>query len=229
MKHLFLMVSLISGFAFSQNLEFDYYLKYKSSRIKPSEMKFEDAQIYINSKDPSYTMRSRIVGNQKRVDIENFKTRFWYKFDVEQREGLSDVYYYDYARKFIDMDEKDKHFVSKVNVEKTGENTYFIKTFKKGKKPNFEIRLELEKAEDDLLFMDIPDMSRDISMKILSELKNKLGEEKFVIKKVEYDYKAGFVFVSELLKIEKVSKRVNLPAEIHERAKMQFSASERQK
>lgn len=186
-------------------------------------MIFNDSHVYLNSKDPSYTMRSQMTGSQKKMSIEDFKTRLWYKFDVEQREGKPDLYYYDYAQKFIDIHEEDKNFVSKVNIEKKSDNIYFIKAYQKGKKVNFEIKLELEKAEDDLLFIEILDISRDVSMKILSELKSKLGDTKFIIKKAEYDYKTGYVFTSELTNVQKISKKVNVSAEIQEKAKMQFN------
>ncbi|RKT01644.1 hypothetical protein [Chryseobacterium defluvii] len=223
MKYIFLLMSFISGMASSQNFEFDYLLNYKVTRTEPSEMKFGDTNVYLNSKDTSYTMRSYNIGNQSKIDIEDDNVRLWYKFDVEKKEGASDIYYYDYARKFIDIKPEDKHFVSKVDIEKTGENTYFVKTYQKGKRTNFEIKLEIEKAEADLIFIDVIDISRDVSIKILSEIRKQLGNTHFVIKKAVYDYRTGYVIISELTDVQKVSKKVNVPAEIQERAKMQFN------
>ncbi|KAA0128456.1 hypothetical protein FY557_09345 [Chryseobacterium sp. SN22] len=144
-----------------------------------------------------------------------------YRFAVLEKAGRSHLYNYQYARRFIKDDAKDKRFVNRIEIEKTGENAYVVKAYK-NKKVNFIIDVELEKADSDLMYFHLSDISEFTEAKILSEFKRQLPRENYVIKKIRFDYMNGNVFTEELMDIKTIDKKIALPQGIRQMITEQF-------
>lgn len=189
--------------------------------MKPEVKKPDDYKVYINSKDHSYDMNLDIVNKQKISWIKDFNTNLNYRFVVLEKSGQPDLYNYQYARKFIKDDKKDKRFVNRVEVKKTGENVYIIKAYK-NRKANFIIDVELEQASSDLMYFHLSDISEFTEAKILSEFKRQVPRENYVIKKIRFDYGNGNVFTEELTDIKAIEKKIALPQGIQQMITEQF-------
>lgn len=221
-KYLFSFFILLSSFFSSQTFEFDYSLTYQLNKLKPTKEKWGNQVVYINSTNKSYNMFSYDFSEKKTNWLKDFNMKLYYKFIVEERENLSDLYYYDYARKFREEKKSDNSYVNKVVIKEMGENIYLVEGFNKGRRPSFKIKIEVQKSEVDLLYFDLLDIPEFTVSKIFTELKKVLKDGNFAIASIESEYKDGYKFKTELLEIKKVGKKIILPNDIQMRVEKQF-------
>ena len=221
MRALLLSLLLISGLAFCQDYEFDYLLTYQVNQIKPEVKKFDDHIVYINSENHSYNMDSYIFDNQKINYIKDFNAKLNYRFVVLEKTGQANLYNYQYARKFIKDNEKDKRFVNRIEIKQNNENSYSIKAYR-NKKLNFVIDVELEKANVNLIYFHLSDISEFTEEKILSEFKRVLSNKNYVVKRIRIDYMNGYVITEELNDVKPLQKKISLPEGIQQMITEQF-------
>ncbi|MCI3937104.1 hypothetical protein MQX03_07825 [Chryseobacterium aahli] len=222
MKSILLTLLFIPVLVLCQNYQFDHLLTYKVTRIKPSIESFGESKIYINSEQPKYSMDTFITNDNRVNWLKDPSNRLHYKFNVVEREKDGDLYYYEYAKRFIKEDERHFRFIERVEVEKINDLSYIVKAYHKKKKISFVIRIELEKSDVNLMnfhLLDVPEFTEE---KIFTEFRKVLPNENFVIKKIKTDRRNGYVFSEELIDIKNLKKQVNLPKEIEKMVSKQF-------
>lgn len=187
------LVLLFSLFVFSQEYTFDYMLKSSVKREDPNY----DYQSYdmVNSKNHNLYMevgRNTVNHNYYSILVDNDKK-------IVSRFNLTDVNKnpidFIYERGFeILNDYKVYYKFFNLKIENVGELKYKITPEKILKPANqiFEMVVQLEKFEDDLIIINFEPLSHEQELQIETLIKEKLKSENqignFYIKKIKIKY-----------------------------------------
>mgnify|MGYP003552609843 FL=1 len=187
------LVLLFSLFVFSQEYTFDYMLKSSVKREDPNY----DYQSYdmVNSKNHNLYMevgRNNINHNYYSILVDNDKK-------IVSRFNLTDVKKnpidFIYERGFeILNDYKVYYNFFNLKIENVGELKYKITPEKILKPANqiFEMEVQLEKFEDDLIIINFEPLSHEQELQIETLIKEKLKSENqignFYIKEIKIKY-----------------------------------------
>lgn len=128
MKSALFVLLFIPFFAFCQVYEFDYCLTYQINKIKPEIEKWGNKTVFLNTKDRSYIMYSYDFSHEQTKWIVDFSVQMSYKFLIKKSKDSTELYYYDYARKFIK--ENSVNDIRKVEVNRQDDFSY-IDNFRK--------------------------------------------------------------------------------------------------
>ena len=194
MKKLFLsFVLLFSLFVFSQEYQFDYMLKSTVKRDNP-DYNYQSYDM-VNSKNHNLYMevgRNNINHNYYSILVDNDKK-------IVSRFNLTDVNKnpidFIYERGFeILNDYKVYYNFFNLKIENVGELKYKITPEKILKPANqiFEMEVQLEKFEDDLIIINFEPLSHEQELQIETLIKEKLKSENqignFYIKEIKIKY-----------------------------------------
>ncbi len=187
------LVLLFSLFVFSQEYTFDYMLKSSVKREDPNY----DYQSYdmVNSKNHNLYMevgRNTVNHNYYSILVDNDKK-------IVSRFNLTDVNKnpidFIYERGFeILNDYKVYYNFFNLKIENVGELKYKITPEKILKPANqiFEMEVQLEKFEDDLIIINFEPLSHEQELQIETLIKEKLKSENqignFYIKEIKIKY-----------------------------------------
>ncbi len=187
------LVLLFSLFVFSQEYTFDYMLKSSVKREDPNY----DYQSYdmVNSKNHNLYMevgRNTVNHNYYSILVDNDKK-------IVSRFNLTDVNKnpidFIYERGFeILNDYKVYYNFFNLKIENVGELKYKITPEKILKPANqiFEMEVQLEKFEDDLIIINFEPLSHEQELQIETLIKDKLKSENqignFYIKEIKIKY-----------------------------------------
>lgn len=175
-KKFLLLFYFISSFVFSQNYMFDYMLKTTVKRSNPSNQ-YESFDM-VNSKNHYLYMevgKNTITENYYSILIDKEKKnilRFLVSdisknpliFQLENSHKLSNYQYY----KFVNL-----------KIESIGKLKFKIYPEKiiKPKKQVFELEIQLEKFEDDLIVIDFETLTTEQEFEIENLIKSQLKSE----------------------------------------------------
>ena len=191
MKKLFIsFVLLFSLFIFSQEYQFDYMLKSTVKRDNP-DYNYQSYDM-VNSKNHNLYMevgRNNINHNYYSILVDNDKK-------IVSRFNLTDVNKnpidFIYERGFeILNDYKVYYNFFNLKIENVGELKYKITPEKILKPANqiFEMEVQLEKFEDDLIIINFEPLSHEQELQIETLIKDKLKSENqignFYIKEIK--------------------------------------------
>ena len=194
MKKLFIsFVLLFSLFIFSQEYQFDYMLKSTVKRENP-DYNYQSYDM-VNSKNHNLYMevgRNNINHNYYSILVDNDKK-------IVSRFNLTDVNKnpidFIYERGFeILNDYKVYYKFFNLKIENVGELKYKITPEKILKPANqiFEMEVQLEKFEDDLIIINFEPLSHEQELQIETLIKDKLKSENqignFYIKEIKIKY-----------------------------------------
>ena len=194
MKKLFIsFVLLFSLFIFSQEYRFDYMLKSTVKRENP-DYNYQSYDM-VNSKNHNLYMevgRNNINHNYYSILVDNDKK-------IVSRFNLTDVNKnpidFIYERGFeILNDYKGYYNFFNIKIENVGELKYKITPEKILKPANqiFEMEVQLEKFEDDLIIINFEPLSHEQELQIETLIKEKLKSENqignFYIKEIKIKY-----------------------------------------
>ena len=194
MKKLFIsFVLLFSLFIFSQEYQFDYMLKSTVKRENP-DYNYQSYDM-VNSKNHNLYMevgRNNINHNYYSILVDNDKK-------IVSRFNLTDVNKnpidFIYERGFeILNDYKVYYNFFNLKIENVGELKYKITPEKILKPANqiFEMVVQLEKFEDDLIIINFEPLSHEQELQIETLIKEKLKSENqignFYIKEIKIKY-----------------------------------------
>ena len=194
MKKLFIsFVLLFSLFVFSQEYQFDYMLKSTVKRDNP-DYNYQSYDM-VNSKNHNLYMevgRNNINHNYYSILVDNDKK-------IVSRFNLTDVNKnpidFIYERGFeILNDYKVYYNFFNLKIENVGELKYKITPEKILKPANqiFEMEVQLEKFEDDLIIINFEPLSHEQELQIETLIKDKLKSENqignFYIKEIKIKY-----------------------------------------
>ena len=194
MKKLFIsFVLLFSLFVFSQEYQFDYMLKSTVKRENP-DYNYQSYDM-VNSKNHNLYMevgRNNINHNYYSILVDNDKK-------IVSRFNLTDVNKnpidFIYERGFeILNDYKVYYKFFNLKIENVGELKYKITPEKILKPANqiFEMEVQLEKFEDDLIIINFEPLSHEQELQIETLIKEKLKSENqignFYIKEIKIKY-----------------------------------------
>ena len=194
MKKLFIsFVLLFSLFIFSQEYQFDYMLKSTVKRENP-DYNYQSYDM-VNSKNHNLYMevgRNNINHNYYSILVDNDKK-------IVSRFNLTDVNKnpidFIYERGFeILNDYKVYYKFFNLKIENVGELKYKITPEKILKPANqiFEMVVQLEKFEDDLIIINFEPLSHEQELQIETLIKEKLKSENqignFYIKEIKIKY-----------------------------------------
>mgnify|MGYP003392817304 FL=1 len=194
MKKLFIsFVLLFSLFVFSQEYQFDYMLKSTVKRDNP-DYNYQSYDM-VNSKNHNLYMevgRNNINHNYYSILVDNDKK-------IVSRFNLTDVNKnpidFIYERGFeILNDYKVYYNFFNLKIENVGELKYKITPEKILKPANqiFEMEVQLEKFEDDLIIINFEPLSHEQELQIETLIKEKLKSENqignFYIKEIKIKY-----------------------------------------
>lgn len=194
MKKLFLsFVLLFSLFVFSQEYQFDYMLKSTVKRENP-DYNYQSYDM-VNSKNHNLYMevgRNTVNHNYYSILFDNDKK-------IVSRFNLTDVNKnpidFIYERGFeILNDYKVYYNFFNLKIENVGELKYKITPEKILKPANqiFEMEVQLEKFEDDLIIINFEPLSHEQELQIETLIKDKLKSENqignFYIKEIKIKY-----------------------------------------
>ena len=194
MKKLFIsFVLLFSLFIFSQEYQFDYMLKSTVKRDNP-DYNYQSYDM-VNSKNHNLYMevgRNNINHNYYSILVDNDKK-------IVSRFNLTDVNKnpidFIYERGFeILNDYKVYYKFFNLKIENVGELKYKITPEKILKPANqiFEMEVQLEKFEDDLIIINFEPLSHEQELQIETLIKDKLKSENqignFYIKEIKIKY-----------------------------------------
>ena len=194
MKKLFIsFVLLFSLFVFSQEYQFDYMLKSTVKRDNP-DYNYQSYDM-VNSKNHNLYMevgRNNINHNYYSILVDNDKK-------IVSRFNLTDVNKnpidFIYERGFeILNDYKVYYKFFNLKIENVGELKYKITPEKILKPANqiFEMEVQLEKFEDDLIIINFEPLSHEQELQIETLIKEKLKSENqignFYIKEIKIKY-----------------------------------------
>ena len=194
MKKLFIsFVLLFSLFIFSQEYQFDYMLKSTVKRENP-DYNYQSYDM-VNSKNHNLYMevgRNNINDNYYSILVDNDKK-------IVSRFNLTDVNKnpidFIYERGFeILNDYKVYYNFFNLKIENVGELKYKITPEKILKPANqiFEMVVQLEKFEDDLIIINFEPLSHEQELQIETLIKEKLKSENqignFYIKEIKIKY-----------------------------------------
>ena len=194
MKKLFIsFVLLFSLFVFSQEYQFDYMLKSTVKRENP-DYNYQSYDM-VNSKNHNLYMevgRNNINHNYYSILVDNDKK-------IVSRFNLTDVNKnpidFIYERGFeILNDYKVYYNFFNLKIENVGELKYKITPEKILKPANqiFEMEVQLEKFEDDLIIINFEPLSHEQELQIETLIKDKLKSENqignFYIKEIKIKY-----------------------------------------
>ena len=194
MKKLFIsFVLLFSLFIFSQEYQFDYMLKSTVKRDNP-DYNYQSYDM-VNSKNHNLYMevgRNNINHNYYSILVDNDKK-------IVSRFNLTDVNKnpidFIYERGFeILNDYKVYYNFFNLKIENVGELKYKITPEKILKPANqiFEMEVQLEKFEDDLIIINFEPLSHEQELQIETLIKDKLKSENqignFYIKEIKIKY-----------------------------------------
>ena len=194
MKKLFISFDLLfSLFVFSQEYQFDYMLKSTVKRDNP-DYNYQSYDM-VNSKNHNLYMevgRNNINHNYYSILVDNDKK-------IVSRFNLTDVNKnpidFIYERGFeILNDYKVYYNFFNLKIENVGELKYKITPEKILKPANqiFEMEVQLEKFEDDLIIINFEPLSHEQELQIETLIKEKLKSENqignFYIKEIKIKY-----------------------------------------
>lgn len=192
-KLLTFLVLLFSLFVFSQEYRFDYMLKSTVKRENP-DYNYQSYDM-VNSKNHNLYMevgRNNINHNYYSILVDNDKK-------IVSRFNLTDVNKnpidFIYERGFeILNDYKVYYNFFNLKIENVGELKYKITPEKILKPANqiFEMEVQLEKFEDDLIIINFEPLSHEQELQIETLIKDKLKSENqignFYIKEIKIKY-----------------------------------------
>lgn len=192
-KLLTFLVLLFSLFVFSQEYQFDYMLKSTVKRENP-DYNYQSYDM-VNSKNHNLYMevgRNNINHNYYSILVDNDKK-------IVSRFNLTDVNKnpidFIYERGFeILNDYKVYYNFFNLKIENVGELKYKITPEKILKPANqiFEMEVQLEKFEDDLIIINFEPLSHEQELQIETLIKDKLKSENqignFYIKEIKIKY-----------------------------------------
>ena len=205
MKKLFIsFVLLFSLFIFSQEYQFDYMLKSTVKRDNP-DYNYQSYDM-VNSKNHNLYMevgRNNINDNYYSILVDNDKKNV-------SRFNLTDVNKnpidFIYERGFeILNDYKVYYNFFNIKIENVGELKYKIIPEKilKPSKQIFEMVVQLEKFEDDLIIINFEPLSHEQELQIETLIKEKLKSENqignFYIKEIKIKYFKKSTIISRSL------------------------------
>lgn len=200
-KNLLLLFSFFSLLIAAQQDSFDYILSYESKREKPKEAKkyIENAQIAINTEDPSYFM---YIYTDKTTRLFDFKNLYVYHFKGKStaEDLMSNL-------KMTGSVKTTTPHTAYYSAIKIAENEYLLQVFDnaKLKKSTQNIAVKLKESPVDLLFVNADIIPHNIYL--VSKLKEILDpSKKYVIESSRVDYKNGYLFVQTLKGYKKVKK-----------------------
>ena len=187
------LVLLFSLFVFSQEYQFDYMLKSTVKRENP-DYNYQSYDM-VNSKNHNLYMevgRNNINHNYYSILVDNDKK-------IVSRFNLTDVNKnpidFIYERGFeILNDYKVYYNFFNLKIENVGELKYKITPEKILKPANqiFEMEVQLEKFEDDLIIINFEPLSHEQELQIETLIKEKLKSENqignFYIKEIKIKY-----------------------------------------
>ena len=187
------LVLLFSLFVFSQEYQFDYMLKSTVKRDNP-DYNYQSYDM-VNSKNHNLYMevgRNNINHNYYSILVDNDKK-------IVSRFNLTDVNKnpidFIYERGFeILNDYKVYYNFFNIKIENVGELKYKIIPEKilKPSKQIFEMVVQLEKFEDDLIIINFEPLSHEQELQIETLIKDKLKSENqignFYIKEIKIKY-----------------------------------------
>ena len=187
------LVLLFSLFVFSQEYQFDYMLKSTVKRENP-DYNYQSYDM-VNSKNHNLYMevgRNNINHNYYSILVDNDKK-------IVSRFNLTDVNKnpidFIYERGFeILNDYKVYYKFFNLKIENVGELKYKITPEKILKPANqiFEMEVQLEKFEDDLIIINFEPLSHEQELQIETLIKEKLKSENqignFYIKEIKIKY-----------------------------------------
>ena len=187
------LVLLFSLFVFSQEYQFDYMLKSTVKRDNP-DYNYQSYDM-VNSKNHNLYMevgRNNINHNYYSILVDNDKK-------IVSRFNLTDVNKnpidFIYERGFeILNDYKVYYNFFNLKIENVGELKYKITPEKILKPANqiFEMEVQLEKFEDDLIIINFEPLSHEQELQIETLIKDKLKSENqignFYIKEIKIKY-----------------------------------------
>ena len=194
MKKLFIsFVLLFSLFIFSQEYQFDYMLKSTVKRENP-DYNYQSYDM-VNSKNHNLYMevgRNNINHNYYSILVDNDKK-------IVSRFNLTDVnknpIHFKYERGYNIFDDyKGYYNFFNIKIENVGELKYKIIPEKilKPSKQIFEMVVQLEKFEDDLIIINFEPLSHEQELQIETLIKDKLKSENhignFYIKEIKIKY-----------------------------------------
>lgn len=204
MKRFFLFLfCIVSSFAFSQYV-FDYKFLVKDSDKKKNSPDFFDTEILIHTKDPDYYLYHYKNDEVRLFDYHKSMTIYL------SDKSKNDEIFYKYLRQgsFVDNESRETQLIE---IKEVSKDTFTIRTFKSEKdKANFELKVTLQKAEVDLLFLYKLDLGNKTPKKILNAFREKLvllyGNSNFIITDMKADYTNGFIESVKLVKYEKINR-----------------------
>ena len=215
MKKLFIsFVLLFSLFIFSQEYQFDYMLKSTVKRDNP-DYNYQSYDM-VNSKNHNLYMevgRNNINHNYYSILVDNDKK-------IVSRFNLTDVNKnpidFIYERGFeILNDYKVYYNFFNLKIENVGELKYKITPEKILKPANqiFEMEVQLEKFEDDLIIINFEPLSHEQELQIETLIKEKLKSENqignFYIKEIKIKYFKKSAIIKNIIP-QKIDAILNL-------------------
>lgn len=203
-KNIILLLNFVCISVFSQ-YTFDYKFYVKESSKKSDKLEY-DTQIYINSKNADYIIYHYQTDEIRLFDY-GIKCTFYF-----QQKFVNEKKTFEYINKLCYSEFHEERKINHIQIMQLSHNTYMIKTFEseKSKRANLELKIVLEKTDEDLLLLYKLDLGNSIHRKILAALRERLisieGNSNFIIKELKINYKNGHrTFTRNLSKIEKIN------------------------
>ncbi|MDF2550847.1 MAG: hypothetical protein K0R77_122 [Chryseobacterium sp.] len=211
MKNIIRIIILFIGFGVNaQSYTFDYNLKIRCVNPKGAT-KITTGQFILNSDTPTYEMYIRQDNGGVLIDkIDNEK----YILHDFLHSKISNKSFYNFTSIREINNNLEKRSIDHVDVEKIGENKYFIKCYptKKSKSTNLEIIVNLRPTDRDLLRFYYLDLGYSIRQKLIASLKEKLhGNYNYFIESFSTNYRNGYKTESYIDGIEKIDLKIITP------------------
>ena len=193
-KKFLLLFCFISGFVFSQEYHFDYFIKKKNERLEKERGKWEFEELY-NSKN-GLKVFFKINNNKILAVLNDNNNSIRHIFRVSKKDEKY-LFFYKHSNRLNTKDKERFKTLNKENIitaEKIDSLHYRIFVFNNSslKQINTEALITLVKSDFDYLEINA-DYNRSEDME--HELKKKLPENsKFKISKIQYLNRKGKIY-----------------------------------
>ncbi|MCI3937453.1 hypothetical protein MQX03_09580 [Chryseobacterium aahli] len=202
-------ILLIALSIHAQSYTFDYDLKIRCVNPK-GKPKISTGQYILNSDNPNYKMHIR--QDKTGVLIDKIDSEKYIMYDFLHSKISNKNFFNFYPSREISY--SDNKLIDHIDVEKIGENKYFIKCYptKKSKHTNLEIIVNLKPIDKDLLRFYYLDLGDSIRQKLIDSLKEKLeGNYNYLIESFSTNYRNGYKTESYIDGIEKINLKIITP------------------
>lgn len=212
-KNFLLLFCFISGFVFSQEYHFDYFIKEKSMMTKPQKEEwFND---WFANSVTGHEIFLRNYNNKTIAVIYLRNENLKHVFKVNKFKNNINFFYKHSGKIVNDFQQKNAYKREEViQIRKIDSLKYNVIVFKnsKLKKKEIDAMVNFEKADFEHINFKVDHVIAD---SVESELRKLLDPKfKFIIKKMDYRYNSGVTFTKSIDNIQKINLVLKVPDNI---------------